>query len=133
MTKEGLEAASAANAVSTKEESVVDKVDLTASSTMSEERSTVIKKLLEVMDLVRCIHDVDFRNLVEEHGLGAGEDINAKVNFELLDPPYNEVVDQNAENSKCDVIILEGMRDTTQMLGNMMNPGDPGHAFCSSI
>lgn len=42
-------------------------VELSAYSPLSEERTIVLKKLIEVMDLVCYIHDVDFCSSAEKH------------------------------------------------------------------
>lgn len=86
-TIEILEAPSAASTVSTKRGNFVNEVGPAASLILSEKRSTMRKKLVEAMASISCIYDENFRNLVEELELGAGEDTNGKVYIVLVDPP----------------------------------------------
>lgn len=41
------------------------------------------------MAFVCFTYDVNFRDLVEEHELSVGEDMNETVRFELVDASYN--------------------------------------------
>lgn len=85
-----LESSSAASAVSTEEENFMDDVEPAASSALSEQRSTAMKMLLEVIALFCCIYDANFKKLVKECKLGAREGKNGNGDFFLVDLFYNE-------------------------------------------
>lgn len=70
-----LGATSAASAVSMKEEIFVDAVETAAFLALYDEVLTAMKKQLEEIAPVCIIYDYYFRNVVEEHELGAREDI----------------------------------------------------------
>lgn len=48
-----------------------------------------MSKLLKGASLPCFIYDMDLRSLAEEPDLGFGKDLSAKVDFVLVDSPYN--------------------------------------------
>lgn len=84
-----LEAASVANIVSMREETIVIKEGPTASSTLSKDGSPAIKRLFEAVAHICGLYEVYLRNLVRQHELSAGEDISGNVDFVLVDLSYN--------------------------------------------
>lgn len=92
-----------------------------------------MKKLLEAMAPTCCIYDVDFRNLVEEHELGASKVINRKVDFFIVDFLYNVQRNRNADTLEYDLFTLENMRNMATMREDVTMPGVHGHVLCSSL
>lgn len=127
------ESRSAGCAANTKEEDVVEKVGPAASPTFSELCQTEMKQLVEAIASVGSIYDIDFKNLVEENELSAGENLVGKVEFVLANTPYNIRRDLMAPKSKYDVFELQGMKDMARSLGDMMKPGALRQVLCSSL
>lgn len=75
---------------STKVDNVFDEIEPIASSALSYQESTAIKKLLQEMNLVCCIYDVDFKPFIEQTELAAEEDMDGKADYVLTDAPYRE-------------------------------------------
>lgn len=119
--------------MSTKDKTSVGEVNLVASFTVRGKESTGMKKPLRSMVPMSFPYDIDFENSVQEHKLGAGEDINRKVDSVLVVPPYNVRRDRNAENSEYDVITSDDMRGIAKVLGDLMKPEFYDNVFCSSL
>lgn len=62
-----LETRAGAGALKMQEKDIVDKNEPAASSTLSEEERTVMRKLFKEMTLVCYMFDVDIRSMVEWH------------------------------------------------------------------
>lgn len=88
-TKSPPETRASASAHGMKMEGVVDEVEPATSSTLSEEEKISMRKPIKKMASFRVIYDADFRNLVEKHQLGVGEDLSRKVDLVLVGPPHN--------------------------------------------
>lgn len=113
----------------TKKEKDLDETKSAASSTLSQYGSTAKKKLLEMIAPVCCIHGDNLRNLVEAYELNAGEDINGKTDFVVVDTSCNVRSDQNADILDYDIFPLEDMRAMAQMLEDVEKLGAHGHVF----
>lgn len=72
-----------------KEEDIVDDVLPAATLGLSEEGKAAMATLVKWRVPVCEAYDVEFRNVVEEHELGAGEELDGKVDLVVADPPYN--------------------------------------------
>lgn len=70
-----------------KEKHIVDEIEPTASSILSKEVRTAISKPIKEVDPLCSIHDVDLRNLLEEHDLGFRKNLSGKAGFVLDGPP----------------------------------------------
>lgn len=70
-----------------------------------------MKKPLEGMDLIHCMYDDYFQNWVENKELSAGENINQKLDFLLVDRSYNLKRKLAPGKYKNDVFILEGVKN----------------------
>lgn len=66
-----------------------------------------MKELHDALVLVSGIQNDGFRNLIEEHDLRAGNDINRKTDFKLVDPPYKVERNWNTGNLDDDLFTLE--------------------------
>lgn len=117
------ESRSAGSAASTKVDYKVDEVEPAASPSLIEDGKRAMKRLAKAMASVCSIHDVDFRNLVEEHELSAGEDFAGKVGFVLADPPYDVRRNLMAPNTEYDVFGVKDMKDMAKSPGDMTKPG----------
>lgn len=71
--------------------------------------------------------------MVEKLEPGLCNDINGKMNFELVDPLYNGQWDQNAEISEYNVFTSRDVRDMAKMVGGVMKPAANSDVFCSSL
>lgn len=87
--KSSLETGAGGGAQEIVEEHTVHESEPAASSTPSEEERTVMSELFKPMALLCSVYDVEFKNLMNEHGLGVGEDLSRKLDFELADSTYN--------------------------------------------
>lgn len=94
-TKALLETGSSGNDDDMEEEYVVDEVQYVASSTLFKEKKTEIPKFIKEMAPGFFIYDVDFRNLVGDHKLGAGKDLSRKIDLVLMNAFYNLWRDRN--------------------------------------
>lgn len=99
MTKKLLETVSSASSHDMKVEEVVGGVELAASSTVSEERRTGMRKLMKEMSLVCSTCDIDLKNWAEEHKLGLGEGLRGLVDRLLSDPLWNLYTGQNGDRA----------------------------------
>lgn len=81
-----MKATSVASAVSTRVENVVEEFEPTASSTLVENGSKAMRKLLEFIDSVCCIYDVDSRNVARQYKLSGSEDNSGKESFVVVHP-----------------------------------------------
>lgn len=119
--------------MSSKEKKVLTEVEPDASSTVSEEGSTGMKKLLKAIALIFGIYEVNSRNVVMKDELSAGGNINENVEFRTLDFSRNVRRNWNANSSELNVFTAENMKDMPEMLKNVMKPSACGHVFCSSL
>lgn len=88
---------------------------------------------LKTMAFFCCIHVVDLRYLVKGHELGAGKDINWKLDIVMDDLPYNVRKNQKEDKLECAVIFLKSMNDIEKILGLVMRIAAHGYVFSSSL
>lgn len=112
---------------------ILDEIEPATSSTLSGEKRTVRGKHFKKIALLCSIHNVDFKNFAEEHELGLGENLSAKVNFALADPPYSAQRDLEDNHVEHDVLGSNVMKDMAKVLLYMKKPGAPEHVFCSAL
>lgn len=72
-----------------------------------------MKRLLAALAPFCCIYDINFRNLVEEHAVVAGEDINGKVDLQLMDLLYNLRNDRDADSLEYNYFACDNIRSKT--------------------
>lgn len=75
-----------ADAHDMKEGNIVNEINPAASSILRKRRRTAMGVRFSKMAPLRSLHEVSFRNLVEEHENGVGEELSRKANFVMLDP-----------------------------------------------
>lgn len=85
------------------------------------------------MALFCFIYDSDFRNLVKEHELGAGEDQSVKVDWVLADPPYYVGSSVKKNHAEYDVFSANDMKDMTEVLGDVLKPRARGNMLYSDL
>lgn len=113
-----LEAVSAARAVSEKEENVLKEAEPAGSSTLREEWSTSMTKAIEAFFPVCRIKNIDIRNLVDEHGPDAAEQITWKADLVLEISFYYMREDRSADNWEYDIFTSKDITDIKKMLEN---------------
>lgn len=118
-----------AGGVSMKEENIKDGVEPDLSSTLSDVEATTMEKLLKEIACVCCGYDVLIRYLLEVQELGAGKDINEKMNLFLVDPLYNVRKDWSVENLEHGVFTSMDEKDVENVLGYVMRAKSHGHMF----
>lgn len=89
--------------------------------------------LVKEMAPLCALYDVDFRNVLEEHELVAGEKMNGKVDLVLADHPYNVRRDREERNADHYVSALEDIKDMASVLEEVMKPEGHGDWFCSVL
>lgn len=94
---------------------------------------TAMSKLVESIAPLCFIHDVDFKNLMEDDELVVGEDLTENVDFAPADPPYNIQRNENNAHAAYDLFGLNDAKDIAKVLGDFMKPGAHGHSFCSAL
>lgn len=60
------------------------------------------------------VYYVHFRNLPEEHNLGAGEELSEMVDFALVGPRYSVRIDRIDEDAEYEVSTLNDMEDMSK-------------------
>lgn len=81
----------------------MDKSKLTTSSTMTEMRRTAMSKLVKRMALSRFFYHVNLRKLTKKHKIDVGEYLSEKVDFVLINLPYEDQRDRNNFHTELDL------------------------------
>lgn len=68
------------------------------------------------------MHDSELLQYAQEHEIGVGGDLSKNVDFVLVYALYNVRRDRKDSNSTHDVFGLEGMKDITRVLEDIMKP-----------
>lgn len=116
-----------------KEKGIVDRSKPTASSTLQEERSTAMGKLVKSMSLFCSIYDVEFQSLVGDHEPFLKKDLSGKVDIVMADPLYTLRRDRKDGPSEDDVFGLDDMKDMAKVREDVIKPATHGHLFCSAL
>lgn len=109
-TTDVLEAASAASNDTMKKENVEGEVGSTESSTLSEDGFKWMKKLLQTTAPFYCDIVVDFKTLIEKNKLRGGENINIKLNFIIVEHPFDRRNIQNTDYFRYDLFALKHLQ-----------------------
>lgn len=116
-----------------KEGDVVDEIEPAVSSTLGEEERTAKRKLVEGTSALRWTYNVDLSKLAEQHELGIGKDVRAKVDLALEDSLYNVWNDRKYDHAKYDEIGSSDMKDMAKAREDVMKPGRHWHLSCSAF
>lgn len=90
-------------------------------------------KLVNKIALLCSNHNLDFRNLVEDHNHGGTKGLNSKVDFVIAGPLHNVQTDQNYYHAEHVVYCLSNMKDMSSFIGDMMNPRAYGYVLCTAL
>lgn len=90
----------------------------------------VMKSTLQT---VCSVNNMDFRNLVEQHGDVAWERINSSVDFVQSHPHYNRQRELGEANSAQDSFAEANMVVSVSVCRDIMREGPHVHNFCSTI
>lgn len=124
-----------ASAISTgiKEKDVTDELKTAASSTLSKQRNTAMRKPIKEMASLCSIYDANLKFVVEKHELGEREDLGWKANLILVSLPYNEQSDQNNDHAEYEVLGSNDTKDGANVLQHVMTPETHVHMFGSAL
>lgn len=90
---------------------IVDEVLPAASAGLSDNGIAAMTTFIKEMVPFFPMCDVIFCNFVEEHKMVAGEELYEKVDFILVNSPYNVRSDKEEVNTTHDVFAMEYMKD----------------------
>lgn len=72
------------------------------------------------MALLCSVHNVEFKNFVEEHELCIGEDLRKNVDFILADPPYDTRRDWTDDHGEYDVFGMNNIKYMDKVIGDVL-------------
>lgn len=98
-----------------KKEHVVDEVKLAASSSLSDEKTTVMSQDSEDISLLCFLYSISFKDLVEKHALGVGNGLHTKVDLLQTDSQYNLRRDQKDQHAEYDVFSLNDLKSIAKV------------------
>lgn len=110
---------------------MLDDIVLAASTSQAKAAKKTISVVLEAMKFVCSVYDVNFRTLVETHGDVAGDLLEEKVDFVLMDPPFNIRYAHHMGHSSFDVPTPENMSDLLEFGSRELIARAHRHSFCS--
>lgn len=93
----------------------------------------VMRKVWEAVCLIGAFHNVDSRELVDEHKLAHGKYFLDSVDLLVSDPPYNVRNGHEDTNKRYNVLNFEDMKDEVALCKGLMRPGAGKHLFCSEL
>lgn len=82
---------------------------------------------------VGLVYKVDFRNLVEERVVSVRGTLTEKLNFVLVDLPYNVQKYQNGAHAAYDEHGLNGTKNIAKVLQYVRKPGTHGPMFSTVL
>lgn len=89
LAKPSIETGTSADTHDMEGEDSEHEIEPAAFSTLSEEISAAMSKLVKKIADLCSIYDGNLKTLVERHELDVGKDLSKKVDFVLDNPPYN--------------------------------------------